>query len=199
MPLEILWAHSKRIPVVLGISSLTLEVRNKLAQTIIRSNYSWLFKPDNGHLAALNLPSVMKCITSSAIAPPSLHVKQNIDDLPVNLPSVMKRFTPSAIARYAKYRQSSPRSLQSLSSKCTDRYSKTRCLSCKHGYEPHLAALFKDCINPLISPLINYSGPVVEVMNGRNLIALDDSDMVVSYPPKCGVWFRPLYGRLLGK
>ena len=31
----------------------------------------------------------------------------------------------------------------------------------KHGYEPRLAASFKDCINSLISPLINY--PVVEV------------------------------------
>jgi len=94
--------------------------------------------PNNGHLtiAALNLPSVMKRITPSAITPP-LHVTQNIDDLSLrSLQSLPQNVATTAREALIQMHGSLFR---------------TRCLSCnnvKHGYEPHLAASFKDCIDP---------------------------------------------------
>jgi len=94
-------------------------------------------KPNNGHLAiaALNLPSVMKRIIPSAIASP-LHVTQNIDDL--SLRSLQS--LPESVAT------TSPETFIQMHGSLF----RTRCLSCnhvQHGYEPFLAASFKDCIN----------------------------------------------------
>jgi NAD+-dependent protein deacetylase sirtuin 5 len=77
----------------------------------------------------------MKRITPSATAPP-LHVTQNIDDL--SLRSLQS--LPEPVVATA------PETLVQMHGSLF----KTRCLSCnhvKHGYEPHLAASFKDCID----------------------------------------------------
>ncbi|KAF8809022.1 sirtuin [Phlegmacium glaucopus] len=95
-------------------------------------------EPNNGHLAiaALNLPSVMKRITPSAMVRP-LHVTQNIDDLSLRSLQLL----PESEATTA---------LETLIQMHGSLF-KTRCLSCnhvKHGYDRHLAASLKDCINP---------------------------------------------------
>lgn len=95
-------------------------------------------EPNHGHLAitALNLPSVMERITHSAITPP-LHVTQNIEDLSLrSLQSLPDPVTTTALETLIQMHGSLFR---------------TRCLSCnhvRHGYEPLLAASFKDCTNP---------------------------------------------------
>ena len=77
----------------------------------------------------------MKRITFSASAPP-LHVTQSIDDLSLrSLQSLPESVATTAPENFIQMHGS---------------LFKTRCLSCnhvKHGYEPYLAASFKDCIN----------------------------------------------------
>ena len=78
----------------------------------------------------------MERITPSAITPP-LHVTQNIDDLSLRSLQLL----PEPVATTA---------LETLIQMHGSLF-RTRCLSCnhvRHGYEPHLAASFKDCINP---------------------------------------------------
>ena len=78
----------------------------------------------------------MERITPSAISPP-LHVTQNIDDLSLHsLQSLPESVATTAPENFIQMHGS---------------LFKTRCLSCnhvKHGYEPYLAASFKDCTNP---------------------------------------------------
>ena len=96
----------------------------------------------------------MKRIIPSAVAP-VLHVTQNIDDL--SLRSL--RSLPQSVATTA---------LETLIQMHGSLF-KTRCISCnhvKHGYEPYLAASFKDCID--LNSFINIPNDKLPRCGGDN-------------------------------